>query len=461
MEDRTKGLQSPLDASELDALASMNADEILDDLDMSWHEPGEPSDATNAAAENVPRSEAKKSRYKPRAGAVRERNIEVQRRYRQRIKEKARETEEAIAATAAEIEAARAEQAALQGHHRALESLAAYSYSVLAALRTFSASLGAAAGQYFHAVQLRVATLHAGSIEAMFNAVRRPTDAQLRALAADIDAKAPMLGCINVEFMAQLVSLMSQWTASGAHGRVVIERKLKILFETRERFITMLIEFYPEKAAALMERMRVEDRAMVQARAEGGFMAAALEDSTSNLPLSFIFDNSVTLGSVTRGDNVTAALAAQRASTVAHPDLQAAVVVTDAQKEVLGEAWGTFIHAYNSRIRGRVGSAVRELEATTGEAESSMRSIGSAELSGHRAVEQLESFGREEVYARVALAQRAFKVLEPLQIAYICLMQLPNADIVMMYRRMLAFKLDDLPEAVRPHLGVYFEDALE
>lgn len=465
MEDRLpSGLKSPpLGDAELEALESIDADGLLDDLHMGWDAgEEEPSGtfATGSGARRRDDDDAKRSRYKPRVGAARERNIEVQRRYRQRIKERGRKTEDAVAAAAAELAALRAENSALHAHHDALTSLADYSHAALSALRTFSATLATAAGSYFHAAQLRLAMLHADTIEAMFNAVRRPTDAQLRALAADVDFHSPLLGRVNMSFMVQLTSFLHQWSTSGAHGRVVVERKLKILFDARDRFIKVLIENHPDKAAFIMERLRLQGQEVVRAVAARGSVAAAADEVAHRSPLAAVFGNGFMVASA--GKETVEAMTAQRDAAVSHPDLLAAVQLSDAQKASLREAWAGFVHVYNSRIRGRVETAVAELgdADALGDAVPGLAAVGTAQAAGRRALSELEAFGREELYARVALARRAFSTLTPIQTAYSMLMQMPNPDVVMMYRRILAVRLEDVPPAARPHLRVYFEEEL-
>lgn len=356
-----------------------------------------PSSGATGAAKKAKRI------YKPRTGAARERNKDAQRRYRERVKEKALETEAAVEKINAQLAAAREEQERLRAENTALEMIRHYADSAIAALRSAAASISSAVSDAKSSAQTRSAKIYADAMEAFWYHLRSPSEEQLRVIAREEKNLHPL----NSTFIALLCTFVHEWFTGSPNTRVLPERKLSILFNSRHRFANILFEVDPKKALRLIQAFSPE---YPQLRRQE-----------------------------------TPAERRARVACICNPEVIAASRVTDEQKVALLQHWNLYKQRYKT-AKTAVGESARQIEesiasAAQGAANSepigSLHAAAKAYVSISEATELLSDYNTEELIARMELMTGVFAVLTPIQHAYVLLTAVPEPDIVGIYKSML------------------------
>ena len=362
----------------------------------------------------------RKRPYKPRMGVSREKNKETQKRYRERLKNKSSQTHVALDVLAAKVKALRLEQEKLLTEHSTLECLRQYADSAIGVLRTAASSatsLASSATRVPAAAHASLMSIYADMVECLWIKLRRPSDDQLR----EVIHSGAEIQTMHPAFVSGLGNLLAQWSSSPA-SRVLVERKLALIFETRSRFVSIAMQERPEKIIRIML----------------AFSPSAEETSGTSTTTAGQMGYNGTTAQFNYGH------VAQR-DYLLDKDLIAATAMREEQRIALLRHWKVYTNKYSAAKRAIL-EAPSELATsitTTTQGAASGELIGNSShaakglLAAKGVIDELNGYTTEELLARVELMIGTFRVLTPLQRAYVILGSVPHPNIVSMCKSLL------------------------
>lgn len=178
--------------------------------------------------------------------SYKEKNREVQKRYRQRCRAKVASLQQALYDTEMKFNAEIQENVQLSNQNKALSQLQDYANDMIESIPRLSA--GNESPSVRGSTDKSLSQRFQQAINNMWELCMKPSDDFLRAILSNGDVTKYLEGSVNI-FVSRLQSLVHAWTsADDPQEKLAIEKRIKLAMDTRGRVMTILLEKNPRLA---------------------------------------------------------------------------------------------------------------------------------------------------------------------------------------------------------------------